>query len=54
LSFHSDEDYLEQLKKAGADATVLTALNGAKVIAAADGKPDKELLQQLSSAAVLM
>jgi hypothetical protein len=50
LSFHPDEDYLTQLKKTGADATVLTAVNGPEVIAAAgDGKPDKELLRQLSS-----
>ena len=55
LNFHPDEAYQAQLKKAGADEAVLAALRTAKVIEAnADGKPDKELLQHLTSAAVLM
>jgi tetratricopeptide (TPR) repeat protein len=55
LNFHPDEAYQAQLKQAGADETVLAALRTAKVIVAnADGKPDKELLQHLTSAAVLM
>lgn len=53
LNFHADDDFLAQLKKVGADATVLAAVKGAKV--SAEGvKPDKELLQQLSSAGVLI
>lgn len=55
LSFHPDADYLAQLKTAGGDPTVLSALNAAKVMAAADDeKPDKELLQRISRAAILM
>ena len=55
LNFHPDEDYRALLKTSGADVTVLAALNGAKVTApASDGKPDKELLKQLSGAVVLI
>ena len=54
LSFHPDDDFLKQATKAGADATVLAALRSTKVVAAEDAKPDQELLQQLSDAAVLM
>ena len=55
LNFDPDEDYRALLKTAGADATVMAALNKAKVTApASDGKPDRELLKQLSSAVVLI
>ena len=52
MSFHPDDDYLAQLKKAGADATVLAAVKAAKV--SGDEKPDKELVQELSRAGVLI
>src|ERR1700735_4903043 len=48
LNFQPDEDFLSLLKKAGADATVLTAVKNAKVSADAV-KPEKELLGQLTS-----
>jgi hypothetical protein len=55
LNFHPDEDLRALLKTSGADAAVMTALHSAKITApASDGKPDKELLKQLSSALVLM
>ncbi len=54
LNFHPDEDYLAQLKKAGADASVLAAVKAAKVSAAEDAKPDTELLGQLSRAGLLI
>src|ERR1700674_3650393 len=53
LNFHPDDQYLAQLKKVGADASVLAAVKAAKVSADAV-KPDKELLQQLSSAGVMV
>ena len=55
LDFHPDRDYQTQLKEVGADEAVLAALRTAKVIAAGGDKdPDKELLQHLVAAAVLM
>jgi len=54
LSFHPDSEFLTQMKKAGARAMVLAALNSATATADGDAKPDKELLEQLSDAAVLM
>ena len=54
LNFHPDAEFLTQVKKAGADATVVAALIGAKVTAAAYTQAEKELLGQLASAAVLM
>jgi TolA-binding protein len=55
LNFQPDDDYRTLLKASGADATVLAALNAAKVTApASDGKLDKELIKQLSSALVLI
>ena len=54
LNFHPDAEFLMQAKKAGADATVVAALIGAKVTATVDTQAEKELLGQLASAAVLM
>ena len=55
LNFQPDEDFRTLMKTTGADATVLAALKAAKVTApASDGKPDKELLKQLSTALVLI
>src|SRR5438270_4282806 len=54
VAFTPDQEYLEQLKQAGADASVFDAVNRAKVIAAGDAKSEKELLHLLSSASVLM
>jgi tetratricopeptide (TPR) repeat protein len=53
LNFRADEDFVAQLKRVGADATVLAAVKAAKV-SADDAKPDKDLLQQLSNADVLI
>src|ERR1700720_3448500 len=55
LNFDPDEDYRALLKTAGGGATVMAGLNKAKVTApASDGKPNRELLKQLSSAVVLI
>ncbi len=54
LNFQPDAEFLAQLTKAGADATVITAVKAAKVTVAADSVPDKELLTQIANAAVLM
>jgi len=54
LNFHPTGEFLALMKKAGADASVLEALNTAKVDAAGEVKPDQQLLEQLSDAAVLM
>ena len=54
LNFHPTEQFLILMKKAGADASVLQALKVAKVEASEEMKPDQQLLQQLSDAAVLM
>lgn len=56
LTFHPDDQFLALMKKAGADAKVLTALSKATVSGdiKPDVKPDPELLVQLSDAAVLM
>jgi len=53
LDFRPDDEFLALLKKAGADATVLSALKAPKVSDPAT-KPDMELLRKLSEAAVLM
>src|SRR5438105_14004870 len=51
LSFQPDEDYLTQLQRAGASPTLVAAVKRAKVtLLAGEGKPNKELLQQLSRA----
>jgi tetratricopeptide (TPR) repeat protein len=54
LNFHPDGDFLGLMTKAGAEAKVLTALSTAKVTEGEHVKPDRELLAQLSDAAVLM
>ena len=54
LSFTPDEEFLQLMVRAGADANVVAALKAAKVDAVGQVKPDKELLQQLSDAAVLL
>ena len=54
LSFTPDEEFLQLMVRAGADANVLSALKAAKVDSAGEVKPDKQLLQQLSDAAVLL
>lgn len=54
LNFHPTDDFLLLMKKAGADESVLKALQSAKLDASADSKPDLELVKQLSDAAVLM
>lgn len=53
LSFHPDSDFLTLMTKAGADAGVISALKAAKVTEGTP-QPDKQLLQQLSDAAVMM
>src|SRR5579864_681753 len=53
INFHPDDEFLALLKKTGADTTVLAALKTAKV-SADDAKPDRELLQQLSNAGILL
>src|SRR5215472_15075816 len=54
LSFSPDEEFLQLMVRAGADANVVAALKAAKVDAAGEVKPDKQLLQQLSDAALLL
>lgn len=54
LSFSPDEEFLQLMVRAGADANVVAALKSAKVDTAAEVKPDKQLLRQLSDAAVLL
>jgi len=54
LNFHPDEAFLALMKKAGADAGVITALKNARVDEHDSVKPDMELLGKLSDAAVLM
>lgn len=53
LSFHPDSEFLALIRKAGADAGVISALKSAKV-SEGTPQPDKQLLQQLSDAAVMM
>jgi tetratricopeptide (TPR) repeat protein len=53
LSFSPDEEFLQLVVRAGADPNVVAALKAAKVDTAGEVKPDKQLLQQLSDAAVL-
>jgi hypothetical protein len=53
LNFHPADEFLAQLKSVGAVATVLAAVKTAKV-SADDVKPDKDLLQQLSNAGILI
>jgi tetratricopeptide (TPR) repeat protein len=53
IDFHPDSDFLALMTKAGADASVLAALKTAKV-AEGPAQPDKQLLQQLCDAAVMM
>ena len=52
VNFHPDEEFLQMMTKAGADAGVIAALKAAKVDG--DIKPDKQLVQALTDAAVLM
>ena len=54
LKFHPTDEFLLLMKKAGADETVLKALKNAKLDASAESKPELELVQQLSDAAVSM
>lgn len=54
LNFHPRDEFLSLMKRAGADASVLEVLRAAKVDASGDVKPDQQLLEQLSDAAVLM
>lgn len=54
LNFRPTDEFLALMKNAGADETVLKALKTAKLNASAESKPDLELVQQLSDAAVLM
>ena len=54
LNFHPDADFVGLMKNAGAGAKVLTALSAAKVTEGNEVKPDRELLVQLSDAALLM
>ena len=53
INFHPDGDFLALMTKAGADAGVVAALKGAKVTEG-PAPQDKQLLQQLCDAAVLM
>lgn len=53
LNFAPDQEFLQLMVRAGADANVVAALKAAKVDTAGEVKPDKRLLQQLSDAAVL-
>lgn len=54
LGFKPSADFGELMKKAGADASVLAALETAKVTVKGEAQPDQQLLQQLADAAVLM
>jgi len=54
LNFHPDDVFLGLMKKAGAAASVITALKSAKVSDQDAVKPYIELLAKLSDAAVLM
>jgi tetratricopeptide (TPR) repeat protein len=54
LNFHPDDAYRTLLKKAGADATTLAAMDKARVAEGAEDKPEIDLLQHLSTAKVLM
>ncbi|PYU06023.1 MAG: hypothetical protein DMG33_09270, partial [Acidobacteria bacterium] len=56
LGFRPDDEYRSQLKAAGADATLLAAVNAAKVVAAPPSQPESEkaVLQHMSNAASLM
>jgi tetratricopeptide (TPR) repeat protein len=54
LTFHPDDEFLGLMTKTGADAGVIAALKAAKVTDDGVAKPDKELLQKLSDAAVMM
>ncbi len=40
LGFRADDDYRSQLKAAGADATILAAVNAAKLVAAPSSQPE--------------
>jgi tetratricopeptide (TPR) repeat protein len=54
LAFQPDADFLSLMTKAGADASVISALKAAKVAASGQVNPDMDLLRKLSDAAVLM
>src|SRR5579863_1252380 len=56
LSFHVDASYRAEVSKAGADATILAALDSAKVVeaAGAKGAANQDLLQHIASAGKLM
>ncbi len=53
INFHPDGDFLALMTKAGADAGVIAALKTAHVTEG-PAAPDKQLLQQLCDAAVMM
>jgi Flp pilus assembly protein TadD len=53
INFHPDGDFIALMTKAGADASVIAALKTAKVTEG-PAQPDKQLLQQLCNAAVMM
>ena len=52
LAFHTNDAYRAQLKNAGADDSILKALDGAKVsvASASDGKADPAILQHFGNA----
>jgi tetratricopeptide (TPR) repeat protein len=54
LAFHPDDEFVSLMKKAGADASVLSALKAARLDGNPEVRPDPQLLRQLSDAAVLM
>jgi tetratricopeptide (TPR) repeat protein len=54
LSFHPDDAYRALLKKAGAEATALAAMDRAKITEGSEEKPEIDLLQHLSAAKELM
>ncbi len=56
LAFHPDDAYRTQLKNAGADLTLLKALDSSHVVAAgaSDGKADPATLQHISNAGALI
>jgi tetratricopeptide (TPR) repeat protein len=54
LSFHPDDAYRTLLKRAGAEATVLAAMDKAKVTEGSEEKPEIEWLEHISAAKELM
>ena len=55
LDFRVDAAYRAQLEKAGADPTILAALDSAETVAAAGGQaPNPEMVAHLANAGKLM